>query len=254
MLSVLPVATWILQACILMMHVHGVASQSTPATCTDTAFIWSYNKESQTPCQMAANLGAECLGKNFSIPPLPPPQGAFHYTAPTPLTECGCNFVYYNLISCCAACQGGFVETLENYGTNCTTDFSPGVAPPDNYTAKLDIPQWAYMYPNPTFDVSAAQANASAAGAAPPAATGSSSAVPVTSGSAVHPSTTGAPSPTPPAAQGSNATNATSPQNPSVAPNTPSPSPSQKSGAVSSVTYGALLGAVLSACALAILL
>ncbi|KAK0499279.1 hypothetical protein EDD18DRAFT_848689 [Armillaria luteobubalina] len=135
-----------------LQSLRGARAQS-EATCTDTAYSWSFNSLNQNPCDIGRALGGVCIS-NFSIPALP---SGYHYSGFGPGNEqdCVCNTVYYSLLNVCAACQGGSVPAWGNWDVNCTTIYQTFPANIPNDTA---VPHYAYqsLLQNGTFNFAGA--------------------------------------------------------------------------------------------------
>ncbi|KAK0499330.1 hypothetical protein EDD18DRAFT_1440973 [Armillaria luteobubalina] len=135
-----------------LQSLRGARVQS-EATCTDTAYSWSFNSLKQSLCDIGKALGGVCIA-NFSIGALP---SGYYYSGVNPGThhECVCNMVYYSLLNVCAACQGGSVSVWSDWDVNCTTKYQTFQENIPNDTA---VPHYAYqsLLPNGTFDFAAA--------------------------------------------------------------------------------------------------
>ena len=106
---------------------------STGATCTVDSYKWTFNSIGQSPCWVGAYLSSACTGNpptlNAQLP------ATWHYDGPSKsgATPCKCSTVYYNIISACAACQGGEYLTWSQWNTNCSSVWSetfPAPIPP----------------------------------------------------------------------------------------------------------------------------
>ncbi|GJE94963.1 hypothetical protein PsYK624_111400 [Phanerochaete sordida] len=150
----------LLQACV-------AASQAPAhAVCNPAlGFDWAKNEHHADPCKVATFLGGQCLGTEFSVPPLPTSPGpngkasGFHYTPPTPSSNCTCSVAYYNLISCCARCQGGDIQSLPEFVAGCS-DFSAELNSSTALEAAVGdgtVPAWAYaLFPETAFNAALA--------------------------------------------------------------------------------------------------
>ncbi|KAK0477595.1 hypothetical protein IW261DRAFT_1565904 [Armillaria novae-zelandiae] len=105
---------------LVLQSLRGAQAQS-DATCTDSAYSWSFNSLNQSPCDIGRLLGTVCTS-DFSIQALP---SGYHYSGVGQIyaTECVCNTVYYSLLNVCAACQGGSVSIWGDWDFNCTTTY-----------------------------------------------------------------------------------------------------------------------------------
>ncbi|KAK0466420.1 uncharacterized protein EV420DRAFT_1511561 [Desarmillaria tabescens] len=156
------------------------------ATCSNTAYDWAFNSLSQSPCQIATDLGEVC-DSSFSIPALP--SGSV-YRGPSggaSRMECRCNTVYYSLLSVCADCQGGGVTIWSTYSINCTSKYNIF---PHDIPSDTAVPHWAYLelLSNGTVNMAAAETDTGAEATA--TATSSSASVTPTSSVASGPETT----------------------------------------------------------------
>ncbi|KAJ7063486.1 hypothetical protein C8F01DRAFT_79222 [Mycena amicta] len=125
---------------LLIAAVTNGQGPSTNATCK-ASFEWSYNSLGQTPCQVAAFLGAPCNDGIFFVPALVNATG--FYTGPPGDSPCGCSTVFYSVLSACAECQSGQVLLWENFSKDCTRVYAsvyPGDIPDGTR-----VPHWAYQ-------------------------------------------------------------------------------------------------------------
>ncbi|KAK0499284.1 hypothetical protein EDD18DRAFT_1329584 [Armillaria luteobubalina] len=136
----------------VLQSLRGARAQS-EATCTDSAYSWSFNSLNQSPCDIGRALGGVCIS-NFSIQALP---SGYYYSGLGPGNnhDCVCNMVYYSLLNVCAACQGGSVSAWSDWDGNCTTKYQTFPANIPNDTA---VPHYAYqsLLPNGTFNFAGA--------------------------------------------------------------------------------------------------
>ncbi|KAG7442072.1 uncharacterized protein BT62DRAFT_922890 [Guyanagaster necrorhizus] len=161
---------------LALQNLRGARAQS-DATCTDSAYSWSFNSLDQSPCDIGKALGGVCT-TDFTIQALP---SGYHYSGISAgyATDCVCNTVYYSLLNVCAACQGGSVSVWDEWDTNCTTTYQTY---PENIPAGTAVPHYAYLslLSNGTFDFSSAMtdngAEATHVASLSSSATGSSSA------------------------------------------------------------------------------
>ncbi|KAJ3794986.1 hypothetical protein GGU11DRAFT_261938 [Lentinula aff. detonsa] len=133
--------------------------QTTNASC-ESSFSWAENTLQQSPCLVAALLESVCEPLGVQVPALP---ASNHYTGPDPgqATTCECNTVTYMLISACGACQDREWIPWQNWTQDCTI-VALGIFPEQLPTTTV-VPLWAYMNistTNGTFDIDAAQNNA----------------------------------------------------------------------------------------------
>ncbi|KAJ3775390.1 hypothetical protein FB446DRAFT_725288 [Lentinula raphanica] len=133
--------------------------QTTNATC-DPSFSWADNSNQQSPCLVTALLEGLCDPLGVQVPALP---ASNHYLGPSPgqATTCECNTVTYMLISACGACQDREWITWDEWKQECSI-VELGIFPLQIPTT-IDVPSWAYInisMVNGTFDVAAAQNNA----------------------------------------------------------------------------------------------
>ncbi|KAK0479512.1 hypothetical protein IW261DRAFT_1477794 [Armillaria novae-zelandiae] len=137
---------------LALQNIRSAQAQS-EATCTDSAYSWSFNSLHQSPCDIGRALGAVCI-TDFSIPSLP---SGYRYSGPSTenALDCVCNTVYYSVLNVCAACQRGVVSTWSDYKTNCTTTYQTFPESIPNGTA---VPHYSYqsLLPNGTFDFAGA--------------------------------------------------------------------------------------------------
>ncbi|KAK0200488.1 hypothetical protein DFS33DRAFT_161810 [Desarmillaria ectypa] len=133
---------------LALQSLRGARAQS-EATCTDSAYAWSFNSLKQSPCDIGKALGGVCI-TDFTIQALP---SGYHYSGVGAIytSDCVCNTVYYSLLNVCAACQGGSVSVWNEWDVNCTTTYQTY---PDNIPAGTTVPHYAYLslLPNGTFD------------------------------------------------------------------------------------------------------
>ncbi|KAK0481627.1 hypothetical protein IW261DRAFT_1471650 [Armillaria novae-zelandiae] len=155
------------------------------AVCSNTAYNWAFNSLSQSPCQIATNLGEVC-DNSFSIPALPSDSVYRGPSGGASRMECRCNTVYYSLLSVCAYCQGGGVTIWPIYSHNCTTTYTVF---PHDIPSDTVVPHWAYLslLSNGTVDIADAETDT---GAEITATATASSSSPATSTIASGPETT----------------------------------------------------------------
>ncbi|KZS96129.1 hypothetical protein SISNIDRAFT_451821 [Sistotremastrum niveocremeum HHB9708] len=127
------------------------------APCTQAQLPWAFNSLNQSPCLVAADLGAVCSSTGtYTVPALG--AGQF-YTPSTADTHCECSTVTYSLLAACSLCQGQTPSTWTFYDENCTS-ISPSVFPlpiPSGVT----VPHWAFQDVNSSgnFNATLAQAD-----------------------------------------------------------------------------------------------
>lgn len=157
------------------------------AVCSNTAYNWAFNSLSQSPCQIATNLGEVC-DNSFSIPALPSDSVYRGPSGGASRMECRCNTVYYSLLSVCAYCQGGGITIWSIYNFNCTTIYTVF---PHDIPSGTAVPHWAYLslLSNGTVDIADAETDT---GAEVTATATASSASTATSTIASGPETTSA--------------------------------------------------------------
>ncbi|EJT99086.1 hypothetical protein DACRYDRAFT_118358 [Dacryopinax primogenitus] len=128
---------------VLALLVGGANAQtSTNATCAST-YDWMSNAEGQSPCLVAAGLQGVCNNNKWFIPSLP---SGTHYVGPTSPslgTLCICNTVVYNLVSACAACQGGEWVAWADWTSNCSVSVMTRGSFPGPVPGGTSIPAWA---------------------------------------------------------------------------------------------------------------
>ncbi|GJE94961.1 hypothetical protein PsYK624_111380 [Phanerochaete sordida] len=157
----------------------GVFSQETNATCSPD-FSWASNSLQQSPCQVAAMLAAPCYSA-FQIYALTPPLDSAFYES-IGSSDCVCNMVFYNLLSCCSECQGGISQLWTDFVSSCTDQLTPVTianysrAIPDDTT----VPAWAFINVQATNSFSALAAeqffDTNSSNIGPPSSSTSSSA------------------------------------------------------------------------------
>ncbi|KZT61857.1 hypothetical protein CALCODRAFT_328423 [Calocera cornea HHB12733] len=101
------------------------------------------NAEGQSPCLVAADLQGVCNDDKWFIPSLP---SGTHYVGPlTPAlgTLCICNTVVYNLVSACAACQGGEWVAWADWTANCSVQVMTRGSFPGPVPGGTSVPAWA---------------------------------------------------------------------------------------------------------------
>lgn len=130
------------------------------AVCSNTAYDWAFNSLSQSPCQIATNLGEVC-DNSFSIPALPSDSVYRGPSGGASRMECRCNTAYYSLLSVCAECQGGGVTIWSTYSINCTTVYTVF---PHDIPSDTAVPHWAYLslLSNGTVDIADAETDTGA--------------------------------------------------------------------------------------------
>ncbi|KAK0500600.1 hypothetical protein EDD18DRAFT_1459340 [Armillaria luteobubalina] len=162
-------------------------TQASDAVCSNTAYNWAFNTLSQSPCQIATNLGEVC-DSSFSIPALPSDSVYRGPSGGASRMECRCNTVYYSLLFVCAVCQGGGVTVWPTYNLNCTTKYTVF---PHDVPSDTAVPHWAYLslLSNGTVDIADAETDT---GAEVTATATASSASTATSTIASGPETTSA--------------------------------------------------------------
>ncbi|KAG8822777.1 hypothetical protein FRC17_009466 [Serendipita sp. 399] len=173
-------------------------SATTTAICAQE-FDWMQNTAGQSPCLVAAYLQGACGSGQWTVPLLPIINGQQQaYNPPNNVTRslCTCAGAVYNLMSACAACQGGGWILFAPWALECNN--GGFLTLPDPYPANIPvpsnttIPKYAAVDPRSwtggRFNVSEAQAIGSG-GIVP----SSSSAPPLSSSS----TTTSSDSPTP---------------------------------------------------------
>ncbi|KAK0445020.1 uncharacterized protein EV420DRAFT_981383 [Desarmillaria tabescens] len=137
---------------LALQNLRGARAQS-EATCTDSAYSWSFNSLKQSPCDIGRALGGVCT-TDFTIQALP---SGYHYSGVGAIytSDCVCNTVYYSLLDVCAACQGGSVSVWNEWDANCTTTYQTF---PENIPDGTAVPHYAYqaLLPNGTFDFASA--------------------------------------------------------------------------------------------------
>ncbi|KAJ7709713.1 hypothetical protein B0H17DRAFT_1028862 [Mycena rosella] len=118
------------------------AGQSTNATCS-SSFQWAFNSLGQSPCLVAAYLGAVCDDGLFLVPGLTDDTSFYQGPTVAQANKCGCSSVFYSLLSACAECQSGKVLTWSTFDTNCTTVY-PQIFD-SNIPSGTAVPHWAYQ-------------------------------------------------------------------------------------------------------------
>jgi len=133
-----------------------VLSQHTEAVCNITSLSWTFNSLGQSPCLVAAYMLNPCsTDGDVDVPTSGPGQ---HYALDDGANPCQCNSVSYSLLSACASCQEGEIDSWTDYTDNCTQvypDGQYGFAIP----AGTAVPKWAYQLVTGTnrFNLSEAQ-------------------------------------------------------------------------------------------------
>jgi len=124
------------------------AAQHTEATCLP-GYEWTFNSLQQSPCLVTAYLGTPCSSDgDYEVPILFTGQ---HYSPSDNPGPCECSTVMYSMISACAACQNGDIDSYQDYKSNCTNTPSPGTFP-FTIPRGTAVPHWA-------FDTSVASTN-----------------------------------------------------------------------------------------------
>ncbi|KZO99556.1 hypothetical protein CALVIDRAFT_553072 [Calocera viscosa TUFC12733] len=161
----------------LLLLAGAAAQTSTNATCS-SSYDWMSNSEGQSPCLVAADLQGVCNNDKWFIPSLP---SGTHYVGPTTpqlATLCICNTVVYNLVSACAACQGGEWVAWADWTTNCSVNVMTRGSFPGPVPGGTSIPAWAEVDTSLEGSWNAVEARSVAGSALPdtfPSSTGSSS-------------------------------------------------------------------------------
>ncbi|KAH7906647.1 hypothetical protein BJ138DRAFT_1162143 [Hygrophoropsis aurantiaca] len=153
-----------------------VASAQGMAMCqADMDYGWADNAQGQDPCMVAQYLFSSEPGPcsdsdEVAFPPLASTTGnTSFYPGPTSNTAnaCMCNTVIYSLACACGVCQGGTLESWDQWTSPCPTGQIllhqwPTAVPNDT-----EIPPWAYL---PTsggrWDSTGSKTNATAIAAA----------------------------------------------------------------------------------------
>ncbi|PVG03243.1 hypothetical protein CPB86DRAFT_804233 [Serendipita vermifera] len=152
-------------------------SVNTTAVCS-SEFEWMNNPRGQSPCLVAAYLQGACGTGAWTVPllPLTPDGQQQTYLAPNNATRnlCTCASAVYNLMSACAACQGGGWILFAPWALSC--EEADLLSVPDAYPRSIpvnsatEIPTFAMTDPrawaNGGFNVT--QARQVALGASPP--------------------------------------------------------------------------------------
>ncbi|GJE94988.1 hypothetical protein PsYK624_111650 [Phanerochaete sordida] len=241
---------------VVLVLAGSVFSQDTNATCRPE-FSWANNDLKQNPCEVASILASPCYSDEYEIDALTPPTQGWYYQNSGD-SECVCNMVWYNLLSCCAECQGGTSQTCAisrlwtSFAAVCAEAPSVPVtianysrAIPDGTT----VPAWAYINVQTTNNFSAVAAeqffDTNSSDIGPPSSSASSSSSSSTSSSSSSSTFSLTSSAT------SSATSSLS----SAAPS-PTAAASHKSdaGAIAGGVVGGVAGAALIALALVLLL
>ncbi|KAI0093204.1 hypothetical protein BDY19DRAFT_922657 [Irpex rosettiformis] len=180
----------------VICHVQ-VAAQNSTAKCK-SGFDWMSNSLGQSPCLIAAYLGAECSNDPASYVIQPSVEG--YYQSKASATLCNCNTVAYSLFSACAYCQTGALvyETWAKWKANCSLLIPPPVSQyPEDIPNGTAVPAWAYYNVTDTgfFNVTTAEAFAqqNSSEIVPPTASAapSSSSVSASASSTTIPSASG---------------------------------------------------------------
>ncbi|KAG8827749.1 hypothetical protein FRC19_000758 [Serendipita sp. 401] len=148
------------------------AQQATTTAVCGNQFNWMQNDRSQSPCLVAAYLQGACGIGEWTVPLLPIINGQQQaYNPPNNATSnlCTCSGAVYNLMSACAACQGGGWILFAPWSLEC--DAGNFITLPDSFPANIPIPsnttipKYATIDPRSwtggRFNVSEAQAIAS---------------------------------------------------------------------------------------------
>lgn len=164
----------------LMLPVAYAQSATTTAVCGSN-FDWMDNSRAQSPCLIAAYLQGACGSGTWTVPLLPftatgaqqsylPPNG-------TAMNLCTCSAAVYNLMSACAACQGGGWLLYAPWSLGCESQnmlglpdsFPPSIPIPSNTT----VPEYALVDPRAWFGggFNISEARGVALGAVPPSYT-----------------------------------------------------------------------------------
>jgi len=137
----------------------GVLAQTAPpistnATClsTDAGF---YNSKGQSPCLVAAYLGASCNGGEYTVPALQPGE---HYVGiePGKTDPCLCSTVMYSTMAACSVCQNMTFIAWSGWSQSCTAVYISSF--PGTINSNTSIPGWAYENVTATDDFNPAEA------------------------------------------------------------------------------------------------
>ncbi|KAF8261714.1 hypothetical protein EI94DRAFT_1745333 [Lactarius quietus] len=141
-----------------LLLIGSVRGQVQAAICTDDSFSWTFNSLHQSPCLVAAYLGAACSNGSFVLPSLPPQNSYVGPSGDDDDDQCKCNTVAYNLISACDACQGEPWIPYSEWSYNCTINATVGTFP-EPVPDETRVPRWAYLpfVLNDTWDIMLAQ-------------------------------------------------------------------------------------------------
>ncbi|KAF8341667.1 uncharacterized protein EI90DRAFT_3285711 [Cantharellus anzutake] len=125
-------------------------AQGSNVTCLP-GFDWALNSAKETPCKVASELQAVCVGGG-GVPPLPP---GGHYIGPVNGDDrnspnyCICTSIVYGLVSACAACQNGTFISYPAWTVDCTNISTvEGMYRPSLIPSGTLVPRWAYLKPS----------------------------------------------------------------------------------------------------------
>ncbi|KAJ1308266.1 hypothetical protein OPQ81_003981 [Rhizoctonia solani] len=118
-----------------------IAGPWTNATCVDD--YWSFNTQGQSPCLIAAYLGAQCTTDNtFRVYSLSG-DGPYSFAAAA-ASNCLCNSVVWNLISACALCQKASAGSWGQWVASCPNNLINVGKYPIPLPPNVAVPAWAY--------------------------------------------------------------------------------------------------------------
>lgn len=117
------------------------AQQATTTAVCGSQYGWMNNNRGQSPCLVAAYLQGACGDGEWTVPALPSTTGQqLAYDSPTNATQslCTCSAAVYNLMSACAACQGGGWRLFAPWATQCTS--ANLLTLPNSFPTNIPVP------------------------------------------------------------------------------------------------------------------
>jgi len=131
----------ILLACLYPASVY---AETVPAECIGNTAKWTYNSHNLSPCNVSRALEDACFG-NLIYPDKLDPSGEYLGPDENISNPCDCSSVLYVLLSACALCQNGAIDTWADYSVNCRAgDITIGRFPLP-FPKGITIPAWAFV-------------------------------------------------------------------------------------------------------------
>ncbi|KDQ06771.1 hypothetical protein BOTBODRAFT_39372 [Botryobasidium botryosum FD-172 SS1] len=136
---------YIFLSCTAIIFARAEAIPYTNATCL-AGFDWSFNAQNQSPCQVAAYLGAVCfLTQEWVVAALTSPGDRYTPPSGQNANPCECSTVFYDVIGLCGLCQNGSPGLWSEWIAGCPPNMISIAKYP--YDPPTNIPAWAYYNP-----------------------------------------------------------------------------------------------------------